>query len=148
MARPDKSRPGGMFVVYFIKYSWPLSFTVSQFPAMTPLPDIKSVLEREKCGNVKAVGCGLREMRWCWKRRNEESWLAPSCTLDNYSTKPLSPATHHFNFQLLTVFTSFSRKRMFENSHENYRVWNFMTLTLVAEWLGKTLFCWMRVMFE
>ena len=38
---------------------------------------------------------------------------------------PPSPsATHHFNFQLLTVFTSFSRKKtaedILENSHENY----------------------------
>ena len=78
--------------------------------------------------------------RWCWKSRNEESWLARSCTLDNYSTKPLSPATHHFNFQLLTVFNSFSRNektltRMFENSHAQSRHWPWRW------WLGKTLFC-------
>ena len=61
------------------------------------------------------------------------------------TTAPASPSaatTHHFNFQLLTVFTSFSRKKtaedILENSHENYdgpsRHWPWL-------WLGKTLFC-------
>ena len=98
----------------------------------------------EKCRNGEKCWMwselGRERERWCWKSRNEESWLARSCTLDNYSTKPLSPATHHFNFQLLTVFNSFSRNektltRMFENSHAQSRHWPWRW------WLGKTLFC-------
>ena len=93
----------------------------------------------------------LERERWCWKSRNEESWLAPSCTLDNYSTKPPRPQQ-----PLIILISSFWQflpvlaekkqmmKRMFENFHENHGFWTFTTtLTLVAQWLGKTLFCWM-----
>ena len=148
MARPDKSRPGGMFVVYFIKYSWPLSFTVPQFPAMTPLPgpDIKSVLERER--NVEMLK--LLDVvwgRWGDAGKVEMKRVDLPRAVHLTTTAPPSPSaatTHHFNFQLLTVFTSFSRKmkRMFENSHEHHDI------DLGGWMVGEDLFCWMRVMFE
>ena len=93
----------------------------------------------------------LERERWCWKSRNEESWLAPSCTLDNYSTKPLRPQQQ----PLIILISSFWQ--FLPVLAEKNRWWRgyleiltkttafgpscTMTLTLGAQWLGKTLFC-------
>ena len=128
-------------LLYFtIKYSWPLSFyslSVSRNDA-GPGPDTKSVLERNvemwrwcwKCW----MWSELERERWCWKSRNEESWLAPSCTLDNYSTKPLRPQQQPLIilissfWQFLPVLAEKKQmmKRIFGNSHENHGFWTFM----------------------
>ena len=100
---------------------------------MTPVRARHEVCVKEKCGNVADagnVGCGLS-----WRERGDAGKVEMKRVdlpraVHLTTTAPPSPSaasTHHFNFQLLTVFTSFSRKnlmmkRMFENSHEHHDI--------------------------